>query len=330
MVIVSAVAAEVADTGKVKGAAAVGMGPAERSKKFWETRRNRECGVSLLHLPRELGADRVVIPTEEWEAATSKFELALVGYVFGTKPYLGRMRGFAKAKWGDESVVKVSQLNEGIFLFKFASGEKQAAVMSGGPWTFDNRPLILKPWSEEEEYKCGSVESLPVWIRLPRLKAHLADTIILSRLCSRLGKPICTDGVTADGSSYNFARVCVEIYADQEFLDCIEFEDPYGNCHHQPVVYEWRPPRCSNCCNFGHLTEKCPQPSLEMMLEGLREKEKRERNQQDKRDVCEEESEPEEETAMDKAQNCEDLELEESVCTRNTNEAYSKARHSGR
>ncbi|KAL9665248.1 hypothetical protein QQ045_020662 [Rhodiola kirilowii] len=123
--------------------------------------------------------------------------------------------------------------------------------MCGGPWTFDNRPLILKPLSEEEEYTCGSVDALPVWIRLPQLKAHLADTIILSRLCSRLGKSICIDGVTADDSSYNYARVCVKIYADQEFMDFIEYEDPYGNCYTQPMVYEWRPPRCSNCCNFG-------------------------------------------------------------------------------
>ncbi|KAL9691680.1 hypothetical protein QQ045_012106 [Rhodiola kirilowii] len=65
------------------------------------------------------------------------------------------------------------------------------------------------------------------------------------------------------------------------------------------------------------LSEKCPQPSLEMMLEGLREKEKRERFQQDKRDVCEEESEAEE-ISLDKGQNCEVLEPEESMCVPET------------
>ncbi|KAL9691416.1 hypothetical protein QQ045_011838 [Rhodiola kirilowii] len=196
----------------------------EKSRHFWAARanRNRERGVSLLHLPQEQGSDRVVIPVEEWRAATSKFEHALIGFVFGTKPFLGRMRGFAMVKWGDESVVKVSQLNDGIFMFKFGSEEKKAEVMSGGPWTFDNRPLIMKAWSEQEEYTCGSVDALPVWIRLPRLKAYLADTIILRRLCSRLGTPICTDRVTAEGSSYNYARVCVQIYADQDFMDYIE------------------------------------------------------------------------------------------------------------
>ncbi|KAL9677301.1 hypothetical protein QQ045_005529 [Rhodiola kirilowii] len=229
----------------------------------------------------------------------SKFEHALVGFVFGAKPFLGRMRGFVRGKWGDETVVRVSQLNEGIFLLKFNSEEKKDEVMSGGPWSFDNRPLILKPWSEEEEYTCGSVDALPVWIRLPRLKAHLADTIILSRLCSRLGTPICTDGVTAEGSNYNYARVCVQIYADQEFMDYIEYEDPYGNCYVQPVEYEWRPPRCSNCCNFGHLNAKCPQPNFERMLDGLREREKRDRELKDKRDVSEDEIEGDEAIALE-------------------------------
>ncbi|KAL9665702.1 hypothetical protein QQ045_000021 [Rhodiola kirilowii] len=184
-----------------KGKEKEGTGVTEQNKSLWATRvagsRNRERGAPLLHLPQEQGADRVVIPEEEWKATTSKFEHALVGFVFGSKPFLGRMRGIARVKWGDESAVKISQLNKGIFLFKFVSEVKKAEVM--------------------------------------------------------LGTPICTDGVTAEGSSYNYARVCVQIYADQEFMDHIEYEDPYGNCYVQPVEYEWKPPRCHNCCNFGHL-----------------------------------------------------------------------------
>ncbi|CAM8962978.1 unnamed protein product [Rhodiola kirilowii] len=293
-----------------------GSGAAEKSKAFWAARsavtRNRERGVPLFHFPQTQGADRVVIPAEEWNVATSKFDHALVGFVFGTKPFLGRMKGFARVKWGDETVVRVSQLNEGIFLFKFLTEEKKAEVLCGRPWSFDNRPLILKPWSEQEEYTCGSVDALPVWIRLPRLKAHLVDSIILSRLCSRLGTPICTDGVTAEGSNFNYARVCVQIYADQDFMDCIEYEDPYGNCYVQPVEYEWRPPRCLNCFNFGHVNAKCPEPNMERMLEGLRERERRERELKDKRDMSEDEIEGDEDIAIESDPQKDDLEREES------------------
>ncbi|KAL9688754.1 hypothetical protein QQ045_033178 [Rhodiola kirilowii] len=158
------------------------------------------------------------------------------------------MRGFIRAKWGDESVVKVSLLNNGIFMLNFAEEYKKLEILLGGPWTFDNHPLILKEWSEHEDYKCGSVASLPVWVRLPAIKAHVTDLRILSRLCSKLGKPICTDGITADGTSYSFARVCVEVFGEVELADNIEYEDPYGNRYVQPVLYEWRPSRCNNCC----------------------------------------------------------------------------------
>lgn len=38
------------------------------------------------------------------------------------------------------------------------------------------------------------------------------------------------------GSSFNFARVRVEVTADRELVDEITFEDPYGNCHIQKVL----------------------------------------------------------------------------------------------
>ncbi|KAL9668979.1 hypothetical protein QQ045_006520 [Rhodiola kirilowii] len=126
----------------------------------------------------------------------------------------------------------INRANLGIFLLNFSSEETKLEVLYG--------PFILKAWSEDEDYKCGSVLALPVWARLYRIMAHIADPRILSLLCSCLGKTICTDGVTADDLSYNFARVCVEVYADAELKDYIEYQDPYRNCFVQPMMYEWR------------------------------------------------------------------------------------------
>ncbi|KAL9686817.1 hypothetical protein QQ045_031210 [Rhodiola kirilowii] len=193
-------------------------------------------------------------------------------------------------------MVKVSQLNEGIFLLNFASEEKKLEVLSGGPWTFDNRPFIVKPWSEIEEYKYGSIDALPVWVRLHGIKAHIADPSILSILCLRLGKPICTDGVTADGMIYNYSRICVEVYDDVELQDSIEYKDPYGNCYVQPVLYEWKPPRYINCCKFGHRNEGCPEPNLERMLEEMKKQERKEFRQKNKMDVDDNDNECVEET----------------------------------
>ncbi|KAL9685136.1 hypothetical protein QQ045_022583 [Rhodiola kirilowii] len=232
---------------------------ADRSKNFWaaktQTSRNRERGAPMDFYAQVQGVDQVFIPTDEWESATTKFTNALVRFVFGSKPFLGRMRGYIKAKWGDESILKVSFLNADIFLLNFTNEQRKMEILFGGPWIFDNCPFILQQWSEHEDYKCGSVKALPVWVRLPGLKAHVSDLKILSRICSKLGKLICIDGITVDGSSYGYARVCVEVFRDVELTDKIEYQDPYGNSYVQSVMYEWRPPRCDNCYNFGHLKE---------------------------------------------------------------------------
>lgn len=54
----------------------------------------------------------------------------------------------------------------------------------------------------------------------------------------------------------------------------IAYADPFGNTYVQPVVYEWRPPRCTNCLNFGQLKEKCIEPCLEVFIDQMKQHEK--------------------------------------------------------
>lgn len=61
--------------------------------------------------------------------------------------------------------------------------------------------------------------------------------------------------------------------ADRELLDDIIYEDPFGNTHRQQVQYEWRPQRCVNCLNFGHVQVKCPEKSLDELFNAMKEKE---------------------------------------------------------
>ncbi|KAL9690180.1 hypothetical protein QQ045_010576 [Rhodiola kirilowii] len=107
-----------------------------KNQNFWAskiaTSRNRERGVPLEFFPQMHASDRVIIPTEIWEGATTKFRHALVGFVFGGKSFLGRVKGFARVKWGDESVITVSQLNEGIFLLNFKTEKMKLRAMSRG------------------------------------------------------------------------------------------------------------------------------------------------------------------------------------------------------
>ncbi|KAL9665745.1 hypothetical protein QQ045_000065 [Rhodiola kirilowii] len=134
----------------------------------------------------------------------------LVGWIFGPKPILGKLKGFIRSKRGDERVVSISELKPGIFVFKFFKEEEFKKILALGPWYFDNRPLILKPWSPDENYELESVTSLPIWVRFPALNLHMKSEEILRMLVSTIGKPIHTDAFTASNKKLSYARVLLE------------------------------------------------------------------------------------------------------------------------
>ncbi|PWA42511.1 zinc knuckle CX2CX4HX4C [Artemisia annua] len=90
-------------------------------------------------------------------------------------------------------------------------------------------------------------------------------------LASRLGKPLVMDNVTADMyrlgvGRIGYARVMIEVSAKKSLLDLIEvvYRDKNGVevCRKVvKVVTEWLPPRCSECCVFGHTDKGCEKDS---------------------------------------------------------------------
>lgn len=69
------------------------------------------------------------------------------------------------------------------------------------------------------------------------------NVIGLSKVASRVGKPICSDEVTAT-KVRPFARVLVEIGLHKDMIDTIKISVD-GMIFEQPVIYEWIPLFCS-------------------------------------------------------------------------------------
>ncbi|GJV80027.1 putative reverse transcriptase domain-containing protein [Tanacetum coccineum] len=93
-------------------------------------------------------------------------------------------------------------------------------------------------------------------------------------LASRFGKPIMMDTTTA--SMYKmgvgrtgFARVLVEVFA-KKVLPC-DIEVVYKNGAKEiicrkivKVVYDWKPPNCNKCYDFGHFSHQCGKAAIGM------------------------------------------------------------------
>ncbi|KAL9671005.1 hypothetical protein QQ045_008568 [Rhodiola kirilowii] len=131
----------------------------EQARAFWKVKTDENhaasAGMQLRFQQGLVVANEICVSEEVWSRASADWMYTLVGWIFGTLPPLGELKGCIRAKWGDESMISVSVLKPWIFVFKFAKEEDCNRVLEQGPWSFDSRPLVLKPWSPDESFWHG-------------------------------------------------------------------------------------------------------------------------------------------------------------------------------
>lgn len=225
--------------------------------------RQKENGMNLSFVSQQFVEPNCIqFDESEWECGAEEWDLALVGYVLGFKAPYNSVKNYVAKHWEEQGPIEVLAMDSGILLFKFPSIERKLAVMKQGPWYFDNKPLLLTPWSVDLNVEDLNVSSIPIWVKLPNLKLHLWNEHALSKLASAIGKPVCSDSITAKKDRISFARVCIEIQADFELPQILKIKGPGGREFAQKVEYEWIPPRCSHCKVFGHKTDRCKKKNI--------------------------------------------------------------------
>ncbi|KAL9667655.1 hypothetical protein QQ045_002018 [Rhodiola kirilowii] len=129
-------------------------------------------------------------------------------------------------------MVIVAELQSGIFIF-MCGKEDSNRILNLSPWSFDSRPLVLKPWSPDENYELQSVNVLPIWERFPGLNLHMRSEKILSMIASTVSKPLRTNGFPTTNEKLSYARVLIEVYASNELKREVCIKGPRGTNYYQ-------------------------------------------------------------------------------------------------
>ncbi|GJS63266.1 putative reverse transcriptase domain-containing protein [Tanacetum coccineum] len=114
-------------------------------------------------------------------------------------------------------------------------------VIENGSWFIRNYPLILKKWNPDDG---------------------------LNAIATKLGTPLMLDSYTSNmciqsWGRLSYVRALIEVRADVELKDNIMvampkiFREGFYTCIVH-VKYEWKPPRCACCKDFGHVSDECP------------------------------------------------------------------------
>ncbi|KAF8019352.1 hypothetical protein BT93_G0122 [Corymbia citriodora subsp. variegata] len=188
---------------------------------------------------------------DEALAATDPFWYeCLVGYFIGKKLPFQLVETALKHAWGSK-LSEVKADDRGFFFLRISDAEFRRYLLDRGPMTVARVPLILKQWDPLLELKKDDHTKVPVWIRLRNIPMVLWLVQGIGGIASLIGRPLYVDQNTAHMKLLSYARVCVEITANDIRQDSVKVRMK-GTTRVVDVEYEWRPISCPRCGTFGH------------------------------------------------------------------------------
>lgn len=211
-----------------------------------------EKGYALSYVPPSIVDGRTVVKmsNEILAASNPMWNSCLVGYYVGKRLPFRMTESGVKNVWGTH-LSEVMANNDGFYFFHIPNANFRRKILDNGPITVARVPLILQQWHHWLALKRGQHDSLLVWVRLRSIPHSMWYAPGISAIASAIGKPLYVDLQTEKKRMISYARVCIEIKANQPLCDTVEVLLDDESCPIK-VEYEWNPVSCAKCCTFGH------------------------------------------------------------------------------
>ncbi|KAK4343385.1 hypothetical protein RND71_036479 [Anisodus tanguticus] len=215
-----------------------------------------------LHFVKESSQDGPVeLARADIDDLTETWGYLLIGYFAGIFPGNIALIKLCRS-WG--VTYRFTVHASGWIVFKFNTEAEKEKVMANGPHFVYSTPLLLKDIPHCFTFDREEICTVPIWVRLPSLPLELWNETALSRILSRIGRPIGTDKLTNDKGQTSYARALVEIDLSKEVVHSVELK-LWDDTHiDQEIIYEKRPGYCVECKQIGHYTDGCEKHRAEV------------------------------------------------------------------
>ena len=109
--------------------------------------------------------------------------LTLLDKIRERNPTLGKMKEWARKNWtglqGEGPVI--NSLAKGWFSFRLKCRE-DADLICSRVWIYGKTPFQLKQWTSLFDVEIEQLDTIPVWVRLPRLPLEFWNSNWLSEI----------------------------------------------------------------------------------------------------------------------------------------------------
>lgn len=145
-------------------------------------------------------------------------------YVVDPRPYYKHFEACSKRIWKTKEDFELQTRENGFYAMRFKSEEDRNTILLGGTWFYDGNLIIMKNLIPEMKLDKDLLSTMSVWIWLPGLSFQAWGKKALSALVSTIKRPIKIDEPTMKRYGISYARVIVDINAENNFPNFIEGE----------------------------------------------------------------------------------------------------------
>ena len=216
--------------------------------------------MQRINLTAEEGEIIQVCPWQR-ERLLEECSLSLFGKFLTTKPINQRVvKNLLRTTWKFGSDLKIIDVGEGLFQFKFTMESQLVWVLNNGSWSFDNYYLLLGRWEKGMNASTIKFTHCPLWVQVWGLPFELFSEDVAMDIGKGIGKVVEVDckGVAADQAK--FLRIRVEIPLDKPLRRGSKIKGPDGEVIWVAFKYKRLISFCFRCGILGNEAKTCEQP----------------------------------------------------------------------
>ncbi|XP_074305112.1 uncharacterized protein LOC141640050 [Silene latifolia] len=208
---------------------AVTKGITGTDKRQWNdvVKGGNQLGKSLFFYEHIKLSTEIDVELDDFKSELEFWQFTLMSNFLGSKPTFKQVQEFAQKCWHHIASPVVQYYKKGWFSFRFTSLEDMNNVLKEGPWKLGNSSLILKQWYPNFSMEMDRVSTVPIWVLFPNLEPFLWSENILSKMASKIGKPLFADLNTTCKAKLSFARIMVKADLSTTLPDHIVLNTPY-------------------------------------------------------------------------------------------------------
>ncbi|XP_074265880.1 uncharacterized protein LOC141588331 [Silene latifolia] len=221
----------------------------------WRVQSKRRGKQPLRTIPEE-NEELLQFSDDDVKEELEYWKNSVYGFVLGANPPVDVVEGFLKRLWAKFPIDKISFCSNGVFIVRFKTSAARTQILQQGHFLFDNKPLIVRPWSEGVALEKEVIKEVPVWVKVHNLPLKFWGKC-LPKIAGIMGTFVRCDDATKEKTRLGFARVMIDVPFGKPIPEKIKFLDVDGSVICLKVEFEWKPLLCTQCNGIGHDTSKC-------------------------------------------------------------------------